>query len=130
MTEPEGGRVGLIGWADLTVEDATGLREFYSQVVGWQSTEVGMGDYSDYCMDEPQSGQPVAGICHARGLNATMPPVWLIYITVADLDASLSKCVELGGELIAGPRVMGNQDRYCVVRDPAGAVAALFERAG
>lgn len=40
-----------------------------------------------------------------------------------------AKCVELGGAVIARPRAMGSQGRYCVVRDPAGAVAAFFEQA-
>ncbi|MBA3804525.1 MAG: VOC family protein [Acidobacteria bacterium] len=129
MSEQHKGKIGSIGWADLTVENATQLRDFYSEVVGWSATGVEMGGYSDFCMNEPQTGNSVAGICHARGLNAEIPPVWLIYITVADLDVSMAKCVELGGEVISGPRASGSQGRYCVVRDPAGAVAALFEQA-
>ncbi len=127
MSEQPKGKIGSIGWVDLTVENATGLRDFYREVVGWGATGVEMGGYSDFCMNEPQTDNSVAGICHARGLNAEVPPVWLIYITVADLDTSMTRCVELGGQIIAGPRVMGTQGRYCVVRDPAGAVAALFE---
>ena len=34
-------------------------------------------------------------------------------------------CVELGGQVIDGPREMGGQT-FCVIRDPAGAVAALI----
>ncbi len=129
MSEQHKGKIGSIGWADLTVENATQLRDFYSEVVGWSATGVEMGGYSDFCMNEPQTDNSVVGICHARGLNAGLPPVWLIYITVADLDLSMAKCVELGGEVISGPRTSGSQGRYCVVRDPAGAVAALFEQA-
>jgi hypothetical protein len=29
--------------------------------------------------------------------------------------------------VLAAPRNFGGQGRYCVIRDPAGAVAALFE---
>jgi len=129
MSEQNEGKVGSIGWADLTTENATQLRDFYREVVGWSETGVEMGGYSDFCMNEPVTGNPVAGICHARGLNAEVPPVWLIYITVADLDESIAKCIKLGGEVIAAPRAMESQGRYCVVRDPAGAVAALFEQA-
>lgn len=129
MSEHKNGKFGSIGWADLTVENASQLRDFYHEVVGWGTADVDMGGYSDFCMTESPTSNSVAGICHARGLNAEVPPVWLIYITVADLDASMAKCRELGGEVIAGPRRMGQQGRYCVVRDPAGAVAALFEHA-
>lgn len=128
MSEQHNGTIGSIGWVDLTVENATQLRDFYQEVVGWSPAGVEMGGYSDFCMNEPQTDKSVAGICHARGLNAELPPVWLIYIMVADLDVSIARCVDSGGEVIAGPRAMGSQGRYCVIRDPAGAVAALFEQ--
>jgi uncharacterized protein len=127
MTEENIKKVGSIGWTDLTVKDAAGVRKFYEEVVGWQATEVNMGSYSDYCMNEPATGKTIAGICHASGVNAELPPVWLIYITVEDLEKSAARCVELGGQVIAGPRPAGEQGRYCVIRDTAGAVVGLFE---
>jgi len=129
MSDEEQLKVGSVSWADLTVENADEIRDFYSQVVGWQAVGLDMGGYSDYCMNEPETDRSVAGICHARGVNQDLPAQWLIYITVADLDKSIAKCLELGGEIIAEPRHMGNQARYCVMRDPAGAVCGLFESA-
>src|SRR5438105_15907791 len=61
--------VGAISWVDLTVPDAAKLRDFYAAVVGWKPSEVKMGDYADYCMNEPASGSAFAGVCHARGEN-------------------------------------------------------------
>ena len=83
-----------------------------------------MGGYNDFNMNLPASGETVAGICHARGPNVKLPPQWLIYITVADVDESAKRCVEFGGKIIDGPRLMGEY-RFCVIQDPAGAVAAL-----
>jgi predicted enzyme related to lactoylglutathione lyase len=117
---------GTVGWIDLTVDDAETVRDFYEAVVGWRPEPLRMGGYDDYNMVPPAIGEPVAGVCHARGGNAGLPPAWLIYIVVADLDASIDACRRRGGELVAGPRSMGG-DRYCVIRDPAGAVAALYE---
>jgi hypothetical protein len=114
---------------DLTVENASATRDFYRDVVGWKVTDVEMGGYNDYCMNEPQTDKTVAGICHARGSNAKLPAAWLIYINVGDVDKSVAKCIELGGEVISEIRSYGGQGRYCVIRDPAGAVAALFEPA-
>ena len=96
-------------------------------VVGWKPSEVKMGDYADYSMNEPASGSTVAGVCHARGENANLPPVWLIYITVANLDESIARCRKLGGTVLSGPRDMGSYGRLAVIKDPAGAVAALCE---
>ncbi|NNC89829.1 MAG: VOC family protein [Akkermansiaceae bacterium] len=120
------GKVGTIGWRDLTVADAEEVAEFYKEVVGWKLESTSMGDYEDYCVSPPGGGGPVAGICHARGSNANLPPQWLVYITVSDVDAGARKCVELGGRIIDGPRPMGD-GRICVIRDPAGAVAALYQ---
>lgn len=118
--------IGAICWTDLTVPDAEQVADFYRHVVGWTTTGCAMGGYEDYCVNAPGNGQTVAGICHARGVNADLPAQWLIYIVVADVDVSAAACVRLGGQVIAGPREMGEQGRFCVIRDPAGAVAALI----
>jgi predicted enzyme related to lactoylglutathione lyase len=121
-------KAGSIGWIDLTVDDAEGVRDFYKAVAGWGHGEVSMGDYADYVM-QPREGGPVAGICHARGANEGLPPQWMIYIVVDDLETSLATCRERGGELVAGPKGEAGADRYAVIRDPGGAVAALFQPA-
>ena len=115
---------GSIGWHDLTVADAEGVRDFYVGVVGWAAEAVDMGDYADFNMSS--GGQPVAGVCHARGANAGMPAQWMMYIVVADLEASLVSVRSLGGEVVAEPRGAGG-GTFAVVRDPAGAVCGLYQ---
>lgn len=117
---------GSIGWHDLTVADAPGVRDFYSAVVGWTPVPLTMGEYDDYIMTQPGTDEAAAGICHARGSNANIPPQWLIYINVADLDASLAACHERGGSVVDGPREMAG-GRFAVVKDPAGAVCGLWQ---
>lgn len=119
-------QVGSIGWIDITVDDAEGLRDFYQAVVGWDSDGVSMGDYEDYSMLTPESREAVAGICHARGSNADLKGGWLIYIVVADVDASAATCKQRGGEVLVGPRGLAG-GRFCVIRDPSGATAALYQ---
>jgi uncharacterized protein len=121
-----GPSVGTIGWHDLTVPNADEVRTFYEAVVGWTSSPVSMGDYSDFNMTPPASDRPAAGICHARGGNADVPPQWMLYFVVADLDASVRACASRGGQVISGPRAAGGS-KYCVIKDPAGAVCALYQ---
>ena len=116
---------GSIGWVDLTVHDAEGIRDFYQSVVGWTPHSVDMGEYNDYSM-APEEGGPVAGICHAKGENAELPPTWLIYIIVPDLDASLERCRQLGGKVLTQPRTMGKA-KFCAIEDPSGAPCALYQ---
>jgi len=115
---------GEISWTDLTVERAEQVRDFYEAVVGWTPEPLSMGTYSDFVMNA--NGTGTAGICHARGSNADLPPVWLIYITVDDLDHSLDECERLGGSLVSAPRSYGG-GRSCVIKDPAGAICALYQ---
>jgi predicted enzyme related to lactoylglutathione lyase len=117
---------GSIAWVDLTIPDASALTDFYKHVVGWEPASVPMGDYQDYAMNLPGTQTPAAGICHARGSNAAIPPQWLIYITVANLESSIMQCKAHGGSIIVSPRGSG-KGRYCVIKDPAGAVCALYE---
>ena len=126
MTIEREKRIGKVEWFDLTVNDASKIREFYERVVGWTCNSFNMGDYEDYCMIAKDQST-VAGICHARGSNADLPPQWMVYINVDDLTSSLSNCTALGGQQIGQVRAMPGHGRYCFIRDPAGAVCALFE---
>ena len=119
-------KLGSIAWTDLTVPNAVEVRDFYSAVVGWKFEGLSMGDYEDFVMMPSGSTDGVAGICHARGSNAGLPPVWLIYVTVENLDTSLVAVASGGGEVVSGPRAVGG-DKMAVIRDPAGAHLALYE---
>jgi predicted enzyme related to lactoylglutathione lyase len=119
-------KVGSIGWIDMSTADASGVRDFYKAVVGWDTEDVDMGGYADYVMKAPDSGDGVAGVCHARGSNAELPPGWLIYITVADVEASAAACTKHGGKVLVEPRGLAG-GRFCVVEDPGGSVAALYQ---
>jgi len=118
--------VGKIGWIDMTVENATEVRDFYKAVVGWETDDVDMGDYSDYVMKMPVSGEGVSGVCHARGSNADLPSGWLIYIVVADVEESAAACSANGGKVIVEPRGLAG-GRFCVVEDPGGSIAGLYQ---
>jgi len=121
----ENNQAGKIGWIDLTVDDAPGVRDFYKAVVGWETEDVSMGDYDDYVM-KPPGGDGIAGVCHARGSNAELPGGWLIYITVPDVEKSAAAAVERGGKLVVEPRGLAG-GRFCVIEDPSGACAALYQ---
>ena len=124
MSDPY--EVGKIGWIDMTVEDAPAVRDFYKAVVGWQTEDVAMGDYEDYVVKAPGSGNAVAGVCHARGSNADQPSGWMIYIMVEDVEASAKAATDNGGQVIVEPRGLSG-GRFCVIKDPGGSVAGLYQ---
>ena len=118
--------IGKIGWIDMTVDDAPAVRDFYKAVVGWESDDIDMDGYSDYVMKMPVSGEGVSGVCHARGSNADLPSGWLIYIVVADVAASAEACESNGGRIVVAPRGLAG-GQFCVVEDPGGSVAGLYQ---
>jgi uncharacterized protein len=119
--------IGSVAWTDITVPDATGLRDFYKAVVGWEAKGVDMGGYEDFNMMAPGKEYPTVGICHARGVNASLPPMWLIYVIVADIEKSVQEVERLGGKVLKPISEAGGDNRMCVIQDPAGAAMALFQ---
>jgi predicted enzyme related to lactoylglutathione lyase len=121
--------VGRISWLDLTVSDASATRDFYQQVVEWSVQDIEMEDaggrYADYHM-LGDDGTPVVGVCHARGVNLGLPPVWMIYLPVGDLAESLRRVQEEGGKIIKATRGDDGEYAYAAVQDPVGAYLALI----
>ncbi len=85
-----------------------------------------MGGYADYVMQQPDTGDAAAGVCWSRGVNTGLPPVWLVYFVVASLDASLAAVRSRGGTVVRDASPSG-EGRYAVIRDPGGAICALYE---
>lgn len=121
--------IGKALWVDLTVKDAEVLKEFYEGAVGWQAGDHSMGDYNDFNMNSSIDGETLAGVCHTRGSNAGMPPVWIVYFCVENLKDSIKFVTQNGGEVIRDTVSVGQMGQYSVIKDPAGAVCALWEKA-
>ncbi len=123
-----GARVGRISGLDLTVSDASAARDFYQQVVDWSAQDVEMEDangrYVDYSLFAGD-GAPAARVCHSRGANVGLPPIWMISLPVGDLAESLRRAREGGGEITKATRGPDGKFAYAVVQDPVGACVAL-----
>lgn len=87
-----------------------------------------MGDYADFSMKNA-AGETVAGICHARGENAPLPPYWLPYVVVENLDEALTQVRNTGGTVV-DERRHGEASGMATIQDPAGAYIALWQRPG
>ena len=125
---PAGTGVGRINWLDLTVPDAAAAQAFYQQVIGWSVQPVELTDrdasYADFNM-LLADGAAAAGICHARGLNAAQPPVWMIYLPVGDLAESLRRVDAEGGSVLRAMPGADGTYMQAVIQDPVGAQLTL-----
>jgi hypothetical protein len=111
-------------WVDLTTPDAEEARDFYAEVCGWKVAETPVENYVDYTMVDPVTGEPIAGICHRQGPNEFIPPQWMVYFEVADLDKAIATAIRKGGDVIDGPRKMGKL-RFVCLKDCQKAFFAL-----
>lgn len=84
-----------------------------------------MGEYFDYSMKNA-AGDVVTGICHKQGENNKIPSVWMPYVTIESLEKALEKALTMGGELIDGPKKIGNA-QMAVIKDPSGAYITLYQ---
>lgn len=122
-------KIGAMAWTDLTVPDATALKAFYADVCGWTPQEHPMGEYADYTMLGPD-GTAQAGICHARGVNANLPPVWVPYIVVASVEGSVATAQDAGGTLLELRHRADGTSILAILQDPQGASFAIWQAAG
>jgi predicted enzyme related to lactoylglutathione lyase len=110
---------GAFCWNELSSPDVQASAAFYGDLFGWAASpfEHSPDPYLVVMNHERGNG----GIREATD----MPPNWLAYFAVDDLDASLAKVEELGGTKHVGPMDIGIA-KIGIVADPQGAVFALY----
>ena len=117
---------GTFCWADLATSDADGATSFYAQLFGWETRAMPVGDGGSYVMCF-LGGRDVAALYASTEPGA---PHWTSYVSVEEVDAVAGRVESLGGALLSEPFDVFDQGRMAVLRDPAGAVLALWQPRG
>ena len=110
---------GKFGWYELMTSDTKAAGKFYSDVVGWTTTEV-PGEGNPYTTFNV-GNVGIAGMLHLSGHTA-----WIGYIAVDDVDAHIEKIVEAGGKLWKPATDVPGMLRFAVMSDPQGAAIVVF----
>jgi predicted enzyme related to lactoylglutathione lyase len=115
---------GIFSWNELMTRDADASANFYTALFGWTREDMDMGGFT-YTMLK-SGGRAVGGIIALPKEAESMPVMWMGYVTVENLEASVAKAVELGAkvhkEITTIP--MG---RFVILGDPQGAVIGLWQ---
>jgi predicted enzyme related to lactoylglutathione lyase len=111
---------GTFSWADLATSDPESAKSFYSGLLGWEVEDTPAGD-TTYSLCRVAGKQ----VCALYG--SEQPPAWLAYVTVEQGDAAAARAKELGGSAISEPFDVLEYGRMAVLRDPQGAVFAVWE---
>jgi predicted enzyme related to lactoylglutathione lyase len=114
---------GSFCWIELHASDQNAAKSFYSSLFGWEAHDMPMGPDDFYTMFKLQGRDAAAG-CTLRPdeRSQSVPPYWMIYITVDKVDAAVTKAQQLGGKILAPAFDVMDAGRMAVIQDPTGAV--------
>jgi uncharacterized protein len=116
---------GVFVWDELYADDIEGAKRFYSEVFGWTTSEMDMGDGRTYTMFSAGDQQRAGGMTKPPGMQA--PSHWLVYILSDDVDAHAAKAKELGAQIYMEPFDIPTVGRLAILADPTGAPFGLFK---
>jgi predicted enzyme related to lactoylglutathione lyase len=107
-------------WYDVMTTAPKAAETFYRSVVGWGAQETGATPaYTLFTVD----GRGVAGLMaipeDAR--QHGVPPAWMGYIHVDDVDDMAARITREGGKVHKGPVDVPGIIRFAAVSDPQGA---------
>ncbi|MFV0137472.1 VOC family protein [Streptomyces sp. HMX87] len=115
---------GTLGWVELLTREPERAADFYTTVFGWR---VNTADrYPQWSLGGADFGGMVA---MDDKFPHEVPPHWLPYFAVEDVDAATADSVESGGVPLMVPTSLPDGPRIAVLRDPQGAMFGVY-RAG
>jgi len=116
-------KAGTPCWADLAVDDVDSARLFYEGLFGWQFTDPGP-EAGGYLM-ATKDGRHVAGLGPKQ--DPSQPSVWTTYLASDDADATASKIVANGGQVMVPPMDVMAAGRMLIGVDVGGAAFGVWQ---
>lgn len=119
---------GTFSWADCSTSDWSAGKQFYSEIMGWESEDLPIGEGQFYTMFK-QDGENVGAISQIQPemKEQGIPSHWNTYITVDDVDALVEKVKLAGGTIIAEPFDVLEAGRQMIIQDTTGATVSLWQ---
>jgi predicted enzyme related to lactoylglutathione lyase len=114
-------------WIELGAADIRKAAGFYSSQFGWDIRQGGpeVGGYSTAHLDR----RHVAGIGPLMGPPGT-PSAWATYFASRDADATATRVIRAGGDVLLGPLDVMDLGRMLVAVDVTGANFGVWQARG
>lgn len=119
-------KAGEIVWNELATTNVQAAKDFYGKMFGWQFEDKKMDDmnYTIIKMGDKEFG----GIWSIPAAQKNqIPPHWLSYILVDDVEKALEKARQNGATVIKPVQKAGDKGLFAVIKDPVGAHIALWQ---
>jgi predicted enzyme related to lactoylglutathione lyase len=127
-TPEDAPKVGEASWHELMTTDAPAAMKFYSDVFHWKPSEtLDMGEMGKYHMFNRPHGM-IGGMMNKPPMMADVPPHWMIYFRVPDINAAVERIKANGGTILNGPMEVPGGDWVVNAMDPQGAAFSLHAR--
>lgn len=128
MTEITRYAQGIFCWADAGTTDLGAAKQFYGEVLGWTFMDTPMGEGMVYSTAQVGGKRACAIYPQPPQMREMgIPPHWMLYVAVDDVDATAAKVEGLGGKLMMQPFDVMSQGRMAVIQDPTGAAVGLWQ---
>jgi hypothetical protein len=116
---------GRVSWFDITTPDLPAAKAFYGKLLDWTFTPL---EGTDLAVEIVAGGAAIGSLRVAEGKISNFNGV--VYIQVADIQASCAKAKQLGGTIPPGfPfNLTDRPGAIAVVLDPAGHPIGLYSR--
>jgi len=119
---------GAFCWIELSTTDQNAAKSFYNSLFGWTAEDFPMGPNDFYTMFQLEGRDTGAAYTmRPEQRSQGVPPHWMMYIAVANVDEAAGRVAGLGGKLMAPPFDVYDAGRMALVQDPTGAVFALWQ---
>jgi uncharacterized protein len=128
---------GTFSWHELMTSDYEKAFDFYQELFGWEKTAAmdmgengGMYQMFGRAGAAPlPSGDPaMLGGMMNKPADMPMPPAWILYVMLDDVDDAAERVKQLGGQLVFGPMEVPGGDRVATAIDPQGALFGMHSK--
>ena len=116
---------GTFCWVDLATSDPDAAKKFYGGLFGWQFVDM-PAEGMTYTMCQ-LGGEQVCALYKMGAEMQGMPPHWLAYVSVENVDATTKQAAQNGAKVMKDAFDVMSVGRMAVLQDPTGAVLALWQ---
>lgn len=116
---------GQVVWRDLVTPDPKKAAQFYKDIFGWTSSQVGTEDNPYWIFKS--NGKPVGGMYLMSDAKKNAGGEWVPYFSVSSLNDLITKSKTAGGNLIIKPIEQPGRGNVALLTDNESAYFAIIK---
>ena len=115
-----------IVWLEMATTDTPASAKFYADLFDWPFVTDEKMDYTMTAFEQGDTGMGLSPVNEEQGV---LPGSVLVYVDVADIDATIARAKELGAPIYMEKLEIPTVGTMAVFGDPGGNRIAAMQRA-